>query len=642
MILSTLENGIVTKTTIPEQNFDIECDVLVVGAGSAGIYAADAAARNGADVVLCEIGENIGGMHVCGNVNGYYYGMKGGTFEEDDDKNEKDTIFFHKGRNWEQRQIRMTERLLKSGVKTLCNHSATGLLMNDNRIMGIRAFNGKNTIYIGAKITIDATSDGHLLRMTDVPKKYGKENDGVYVPFTTRTQYTNEDTLYSCNTDSGLMNHYDAVDFSMQTIASHATSSYLIEEGEFVSLALQVGIREGLTFEGEETLNYRDVLHSNYPEKVLFWAYSDFDRHGYERALEEELFQNWWVISNLATVLITIAVPFGSVVPKGIKGLVTAGRCISCDSYTHSAVRMNRDMFRMGECVGTASALAIKNDVDFMDINYEEFCKLTDNGCHNGTLPHGFYFDDSYRVYLQKMKSLNRTPDPKYSHLKPDDYIIEPLEFDTDKTLHLLKTDAPGPALWSCYLAKDKSGISDKLYDMMTDNADLLHRYNCAIALGLTGDKRAVPVLREIIEKRDCFFFTDNRRSNQFRSVVAVCLMGRLGTKDDLPLLYEILKDKEWENPMYHTLPHNYLYHPLPDRNFVYFAMITHLCVALYKIYKRDNWPLDKLNEIFTKFFEGDKVFRRITQTTEGEPAHEETKNFINTILKLTGTEKMV
>ena len=642
MILSTFENKKVVKNTVTAHKFDIECDVLVVGAGSAGVYAADAAARNGANVILCEIGENIGGMHVCGNVNGYYYGMKGGTFEEDDKKNKKDSIFFHNERNWEQRQIRMTERLLKSGVKTLCSHSATGLFINDNRIVGIRAFNGATTVDIGAKITIDATSDGHLIRMTDVAKKYGKENDGVYVPFTTRTQYINSDTLYSCNTDSGMMDHYDAKDFSKQAIASHAVAADLIKEGEFVSVALQVGIREGLTFEGEETLNYINVLHGKNPEKILFTAYSDFDRHGYERAFEEELFQNWWVISNLATVLITIPVPFGSVVPKGLKGLVTAGRCISCDSYTHSAVRMNRDMFRMGECVGTAAALAVKSNADFMDIDYQKFCELTDNGCHNGILPQGFYFDDSYSVYLQKMKSLNRTPDPKYSHLKHDDYIVDPLEFDVDKTLHLLKTDAPGPALWSCYLAKDKKEITDKLYNMMVDNPDLLHRYNCAIALGLTGDKRAVTVLKEIITNRDCFFFTDNRRSNQFRSVVAVCLMGRLGSKEDLPLLYEILKDEEWENPMYHTLVHNYLYHPLPDRNFVYFAMITHLCVAIYKIYKRDNLSLEKLNEIFTKFFEGNKVFRRITQTTAGEPAYEETKNFINTILKLTDTRKMV
>ena len=53
---------------------------IVIGAGSAGVYAADSAARTGADVILCEIGENIGGMHVCGNVTGYYYGMRGGSF----------------------------------------------------------------------------------------------------------------------------------------------------------------------------------------------------------------------------------------------------------------------------------------------------------------------------------------------------------------------------------------------------------------------------------------------------------------------------------------------------------------------------------------------------------------------------------
>ncbi len=640
MILSTLENGNVIKNEQAMPDFEIYCDVLVVGAGSSGVYAADAAARNGAKVILCEIGENIGGMHICGNVNTYYYGMTGGAFEEDDEKNTKDTVFFSNGINWENRQIRATERLMKSGVKTLCSHSAIGVWMDNNHVIGIRAFNGTTILDIGAKIAIDATSDGHIIRMTDVPKKYGKDNDNVYVPFTTRTQYIIGNSLRSCNLDSGLMNHYDAKDFSKQTIASHAASCELIEKGEFLSVALQVGIREGLSFEGEQTLNYGDVLHNNQPEKVLFWAYSDFDRHGYERALDEELFQNWWVICNLATVLITIPVPFGSVVPKGIKGLVTAGRCISCDSYTHSAVRMNRDMFRMGECVGTAAALAIKSNVDFMDIDYDKFCELTDNGCRNGALPHGFYFDDTYTTYLNKMKSLNRTPDPRYSHLAPYDAIRNRLEFDVDKTLHLLKTDAPGPGLWSCYICKDQRGLSDKLYNTLTSATDLLHRYNCAIALGLIEDKRAIPFLKEIINNRDCFFYTDNRRSNQFRSVVAVCLIGRLASENDLPLLYEILNDEEWENPMYHTLACNYLYHPVPDRNFVYFAMITHLCVALYKIHKRNNLSLGDLNKRFTKFFEGNKVLRRLTQTNEGEPAYDEIKNYINTILKLTNVQK--
>ena len=311
------------------------------------------------------------------------------------------------------------------------------------------------------------------------------------------------------------------------------------------------------------------------------------------------------------------------------------GKKQNCENLFALGVNVDGGMAEYSVCPDT-QCFKVKDDVDFMDIDYEKFCELTDNGCHNGALPHGFYFDDSYSVYLQKMKSLNRALEPKYSHLRPYDYIKEQLVFETDKTLHLLKTDAPGPALWSCYIEKDKEKISDKLYDMMTDNSDLLYRYNCAVALGLVGDKRAIPVLREIISNRDCFFFTDNRRSNQFRSVIAVCLMGRLGNEDDLPLLYEILKDEEWENPMYHTLSHNYLYHPQPDRNFVYFAMITHLCVAIYKIYKRNNLSLDNLNEIFTKFFEGDKVFRRLTKTNKGEPAYEEIQNYITAILKLT------
>mgnify|MGYP003300790145 CR=1 FL=1 len=43
------------------------------------------------------------------------------------------------------------------------------------------------------------------------------------------------------------------------------------------------------------------------------------------------------------------------------------------------------------------------------------------------------------------------------------------MEFKTDKTLHLLKTDAPGPALWSCYIAKDKKEITwDEINDILT------------------------------------------------------------------------------------------------------------------------------------------------------------------------------
>ena len=74
MIIQMLKDGKLVKNEELVSRFDYECDVLVVGAGSAGCYAADSAARLGARVILCEISENIGGMSVIGGVTTHYYG----------------------------------------------------------------------------------------------------------------------------------------------------------------------------------------------------------------------------------------------------------------------------------------------------------------------------------------------------------------------------------------------------------------------------------------------------------------------------------------------------------------------------------------------------------------------------------------
>ena len=373
MMLSMLENRALVKKDRDLTEFDYCCNVLCVGAGSAGCYAADSAAREGASVILLEIGENIGGMHVSGGVTGYYYGTHGGSYEEDDLKTDSDTVFLTNTRHWEQRQIRLTERLLKSGVKVLCRHSVLGLYLDGARVVGVLAFDGEKKFSIKADVTIDATSDGHLIRMTDVKKQYGRPSDGSFVPFSISLKYTKNGKLLSKHNDSGIMDHYCERDFSQKTVTARADAGSMLRDVEIVNCSLHTGIREGLTYEGEATLRYEELLLGKQSEKVLFWAYSDLDRHGGLRATEEELFQNWWVISNLSTVVIRIPIPFGSVVPQGIKGLVTAGRCLSCDTYTQSAVRMNRDMFRMGECVGVAAAMAALSCVDFLEIDYEEY-----------------------------------------------------------------------------------------------------------------------------------------------------------------------------------------------------------------------------------------------------------------------------
>lgn len=635
MILSILENGKVVTTPCDKVDFECSCNVLCVGAGSAGVYCADSAAREGANVILLELAENIGGMHVCGGVTGYYYGTSGGSFEFDDSKNLEDTVFVFKKHQYEQRQIRLTERLLKSGVNLLCRHSVLGLYLENNTVVGALVFNGEREFSIKADIIVDSTSDGHLVRMTNANIRYGTQNKGDFVPFGVFLQYTKDGMLYLNNNDSGIVNHYCASDFSKKTIMAHANLGEKYKDFEFVNFALHTGIREGLTFEGEDSLSCEKVLVSPPPEKTLFWAYADLDKHGSQRATETEIFQNWWVVSNLATVMITIPVAMGCVVPKNVKGLVTAGRCMSTDAYVQSAVRMNRDMFRMGECVGIAVAMASLNKVDFLDIDYQEyFHKVNNRGCFADPNKPQFCFDNTYSHYLTKMKSLNRTPDSKYENLAPFDFICEPIEFNIDKSFHLLKTDTPGIAIWSCYLNSKDTSLLERLYSELISTSDTLYKYNLAIALGIMNDKRCVDTLREIIINRNCFFFTDNRRSNQFRTAVAICLMGRLCNKKDLPLLFSLLSNEEYEREMYHTLKADYLYHTFPDRNVVYFTILTHTLVAIYNAYKRLGLNMDEIHNYFKKYFEDGSVLKRVTTAQKGESAYEEMFEVINHILK--------
>ncbi len=607
MTLSRLENGTVTKTEA-SASFDMLCDVLCVGAGSAGIYAADAAAREGAEVILLENGDTIGGMHILGRVFGCYYGAPGGSFEQDG-YTDKDPKFNKTTYRIDKKQLAEYDRLAGSGVKLLCRHTPTGVILDGDRVMGLTVFDGMRELSIGAKLVIDSTSDGHLIRMLDVEKRYGRESDGNMAPFSVFSNYVKDGKVLQVNEDAGHINQYDSADFSEKAMLAHRDMTEVLDRGEFIHLATRTGVREGLSYEGESCFSYRDVILSRIPERVLFWAYSDIDRHGHDMAADEELMQNFSMISNLSTVTIRIPVPMGCVVPRGIRGIVTAGRCFSADTYMLGTVRMNRDMFRMGECVGIAAAMAIISDKDFLDIDYDEFVrKARSYGCYDGDVNKSFGFD-----FPRKDKP----------------YL--PLVLDVWKNLPLLKTEAPGAAVWNCYLNKEDKRLAEWLR-REHDTADgELYRYNLAIALGVMDDRYALATLRDIVRNRDCFYFKDCRRTNRFRSAVAICLLGRLGDKSDIPLLERLVfSEEEYLNPIYHTLKPDYLYYNGKKKNFLYFDIFTQALAALVKIYDRERIDKSELAKGTEALLTEGVAVRRIAPDCEPHEApYAETVSFL-------------
>lgn len=615
MHFSTLEYGLRTEKTVADVSFEMFCDILVIGLGTAGAYAALAAAREGASVIAVEKDENIGGMPINGRVTSYYYGARGGTFESVDcEAKARGDLFAAGACHQDVRQTLLTERLDAASVVRMCA-TVVGVYFDGNRAVGIRVFDNGEYKNIHSKMIIDATSDGHIIRMCPVKVELGRPLDGKTVPFTVRSESVCEDGKYRYdNADSGYCDQYRAEEYSKKILTAHAAKTAVTRsEKRLVAVAPVCGLREGIRFEGEETLCYSDIILEKMPDRVLLYAYSDLDKHGHDLALDEELYQNWWCISNLSTVTVSIPVPMGTVVPRGLLGIVSACRCLSVDSYASSAVRMIRDMYRLGECVGIACAQAVADRCDFMKTDYGKYMERAEHfGCFSGEREKKFGF-----------------------HAPGVDKPYTPVDFQMgmDEILSRLSTDRPGPAIWSCFRYGDES-VAARLSEALASEDGMLSG-NAAIALGIMGRRTCLPKLREIVRARDCFYFLDCRRSNQFRSAVAICLLGRLGDASDMELLREIvMEDGEFEKPIYHTLEPNYLFSSLKDCNYVLFQHFTHAAMALLKIAERQGIDLA---ETFESRFTGASranILRAMTSQPATSAFYGEVEDFMDYVMR--------
>lgn len=603
-----------------------EYDVIVVGAGSGGIYAALAAAREGKQVLLLEKSRWCGGQHIRGLVNGYYYGFREGLFRRTDReaKQMAQELFFDV--TADGKRIIVAEELERSGVEVHTLSLATGVYAEGKTVKGIRALIDRRQVDFGSKMLIDATSDGHLLRMLPIAMKMGRDHDGEPQPFSSvRSVYLDRMKydgglsvtvgkmgkrygLFHEYRDNGYVYQYDAEALTRGIIRAHASHMKFIgEHSRFLYLAPIIGLREGMLYEGEAYLTLEQVLHEKVDmESAMLYCFSDVDKHGSGMAFDEEIYQDWFVNCNMSTCTVYIPIPTGAVVPKGWKGLTTAGRCISSDTYVNSAIRMNTDCFRIGEASGTLSALAVDHDQDPMAVPLELLkSRLTE---------YGFYAGE------------NGWKPSFWTPAMGDDRRFVKWMTDPQKLKEALSTDCPAVALWSCHMA-GKEKLGDAVY-AMTQTDDEMLRLNAGIALGVMHDQRALPILHEIIRNREPFYYMDCRRSNQMRSVIAICLCGQMRDVTAVDALLPILRPEEYEKEMYHTLlTPDYKRTIVKEQNSVYFQHLSHAVAALTKIAVAHPERREEIRAALHEALDDGAYIRRITDTPEYNAFHVAAKN---------------
>ena len=612
MIYRRLVNGNVLETKAEEVIFEKNYDVIVAGLGTAGTYAVIAAASQKASVLGIEQLSGAGGMGTVGYVSGYYYGNNGGLYSEIDNEaaNLANGMFIN---NVEPKKYLMEKKMKENNGELLFESVVTGVYLDGNTVKGVSVLTKGKQRNFSCRILIDATADAYVCMMAGCKTNWGRESDGKTVPFTSvKISLTMEGRISRTNHDSGFVNQYDPFELSKGILHAHA--SQLLDEfknrdEKVLFLAPFIGIREGQIIEAEKIIRINDAIACKSEKEPLFYAYADFDKHGKDNALESEELQDWYVASNLSTVNISVPVTLLSLIPKGFKSIMVAGRHLGQDHNVAALIRMKRDMQKCGESAGVCAALAAKKGVQPVDVPYEEIkVILEESGCLNEENNRGIWFDDFFR--REKVQWMTEPEDIKAA----------------------LKTDMPGIAIYSCKLNADKMVPFLKEW-IQSEDLDL--KYNSAIALGLTGEKESLPVLQDIVRNRDAFYFKDGRRTNQFRTVIAIYLLGKLGDKDSIPILKEILcNEDECKKDLYHEIKEtSYKLNTCKNFNELYFQVISHSAIALTKIIKKHPEAKETGVEILKEAFKDNRHIINTTTLPEKTFEYESMNNIKSYVL---------
>ena len=170
----------------PERQIPViaQVDVLVLGAGPAGMGAAVWAARTGAKTMLVEQTGDVGGISTVGLMSHWTGRTAGGFYEEVLGRSAdlSDTLEDY-GFNGSPRQIINPERLKtvflqmikEAGIRLRLYTFASDVIMKENTLCGVILESKSGREAVMAKVVIDCTGDGDIAAKTGAEYVKGRE-----------------------------------------------------------------------------------------------------------------------------------------------------------------------------------------------------------------------------------------------------------------------------------------------------------------------------------------------------------------------------------------------------------------------------------------------------------------------------------
>lgn len=579
---------------LPAAEFENTFDVIVCGLGTAGALAAIFAAENGLSVLGVEMLTCTGGTHTAGGVPGHYFGCPGGRFEQIDQQvkafSQQYTCTAIEGR-----KLVLEKRLRESGVQLAYKATPCGVYLEDQTVIGLQILRDGKIWQCGAKVVLDCTAEASVAVMAGCETECGRKTDGQMQPYSLVSMiYGNEKYRYT-NIDFGRVNQYDPWAFSEAILFSRA---YPIPEMRDKILIAQMplpGFREGRRIIAEERVCLEDLFADKQTCEPIFYSYADLDKHGWDIAFDGEKLGDWSIGANLGAYNVTIAIPWGSILPKGYEGILVPCRALGVDRDISSCVRMVPDMKKLAEAAAQWVTLAVKNGTALRQVSYEALRKkLEESECLKEA--------DNRGVRIDGRVNWDGTPLEK----KDVCWITDPEELP-----ERLATETPGLAIWSAKrIGQPAVTVLCSLLDAQDENT----RKHAAFALAMLGNDEGVDLLRDMVCQRDGLMLKDCRKHNNLRGCVAIYWLGRLGDREIVPELLELIgNEKEIENPVYHAQTVHTTRYAVADFENIYFQFMSQAVMALVRIGERHPDLRSQIGEGFFRAFSSDAYYDRIT-----------------------------
>jgi glycine/D-amino acid oxidase-like deaminating enzyme len=397
-----------------------DADVIVVGSGSAGATAAIAAARAGARTVLVERYGFLGGTstQVLDTFYGFYtpgsvaYKVVGGIPDDVVGLLKQRGAAFERpnsygagtGVTYDPTQLRVVweELAQQAGVQILLHSFCLDVVMDGDRIAGVVVAGKRGLLKLTARVVVDCSGDADVCHLAGAPYERAGDIDPAQTLTTTfrmmhvdveRARAFGKQAMWQAMEVAAQQGyalprregswHVTTMDGEIHTVMTRVadvdpTDPVALSQAEiegrrqaleyarflrdFVPgferaqlswLCHPIGVRETRRVYGQYRLTREDCLTARKFEDAIGACGAPIEDHrpGADTA--------WAYLPDG----MTYDIPFRTLVPQQVTGLLVAGRCFSATHDAHASCRSMAQTMTMGQAAGTAAALAVERDL---------------------------------------------------------------------------------------------------------------------------------------------------------------------------------------------------------------------------------------------------------------------------------------